>query len=329
MILRRTASLLSIALFALCSCVGSNRDTEAIYSRLSNNEKQIKDISRQLNMTGEGVVPGQADMWAQIQAMRQDLNQVSGDLADWRQQNSEGENYAELRARVNRIESAVRKLGSVLAVELNELEPPDLSAVSPQLSYTVDSGGAGAFSPSAGAPGSDAMPGTGAGSASGVAPGVSGAAVSTPPAALAAASASGSGDPVVAQPLERGADLASTLYNSGTKAFSERNYQDAVKIFQDFVKVYPKNRLTGNAYFWLGESYYQLKNYNGAILAYQQIIENFSGSNKLQSALFKQGVCMYQKGQQEAGKVRLNELIAKYPKSPEADRARQFIRQNS
>ncbi|MDR1241506.1 MAG: tol-pal system protein YbgF [Deltaproteobacteria bacterium] len=325
MILRRTASLLLIALFALCSCVGSNRDTEAIYSRLSNTEKQIKDINRQLNMTGEGVVPGQADMWAQIQAMRQDLNQVSGDLADWRQQNSEGENYAELRARVSRIESAVRKLGSVLAVELNELEPPDLSAVSPQMSYAVDSGGAGAFSPSAGTPGSDATPGTGAGIASGA----SGAALSTPPAALATAPASGAGEPVVAQPLERGADLASTLYNSGTKAFSDRNYQDAVKIFQDFVKVYPKNRLTGNAYFWLGESYYQLKNYNGAILAYQQIIENFSGSNKLQSALFKQGVCMYQKGQQEAGKVRLNELIAKYPKSPEADRARQFIRQNS
>jgi tol-pal system protein YbgF len=170
------------------------------------------------------------------------------------------------------------------------------------------------------------VPGDGAISASAG----SGLALATAPAGLATAPGTAiAGEPVTAQPLERGADLASTLYNSGTKAFSERNYQDAVKIFQDFVKVYPKNRLTGNAYFWLGESYYQLKNYNGAILAYQQIIENFSGSNKLQSALFKQGVCMYQKGQQEAGKVRLNELIAKYPKSPEADRARQFIKQNS
>jgi tol-pal system protein YbgF len=202
-------------------------------------------------------------------------------------------------------------MGSVLAIELNELDVSDSSPPTP------------------GYPGSDASGDAGTdisgllvpASASAVAP-------STASGALISPQTSSAGVPVAAQPLDQGANMAGNLYNSGTKAFSERKYQDAIKIFQDFVKAYPQNKLAGNAYFWLGESYYQLKNYNSAITAYQQIIENFTGSNKLQSAMFKQGVSMCQKGQQEAGKIRLNELISKYPNSQEADRARQFLKSN-
>jgi TolA-binding protein len=61
-------------------------------------------------------------------------------------------------------------------------------------------------------------------------------------------------------------------------------------------------------------------------VAYQQVIEKYPGSDKLQSAMFKQGVSMYQRGQKEAGKVRLNELVGKYPKSQEAERARNFLK---
>jgi tol-pal system protein YbgF len=322
MSLCRLAGLLAV-LFVLCSCAGSNRDSEAIYNRLSNHENLIRDLSSQLNMSGDGVVPGQAEMWAQIQTLRQDINQLSGQLGEWAQQNAEGETFAQLRARVNRIESAVRKMGSVLAIELNELDTLSAYATG-QSSLGQDAYGGGLSGGSVGLPSAVAQgPGL-AGSNLAAAPGDAAGAE-----ALAAASNSPSvSDPVAAQPLERGADMAATLYNSGTKAFSDRKYQDAVKIFQDFVSNYPKNKLTSNAYFWLGESYYQLKNYNGAILAYQQIIEKFSGSNKVQPAMFKQGVSMYQKGQQDAGKIRLNELIAKYPKSPEADRARQFLKNN-
>lgn len=146
--------------------------------------------------------------------------------------------------------------------------------------------------------------------------------------AAARPSAPAPSKPVQAPPISQNSDMAKTLYDSGTKAFSDRRYGDAVKIFTDFVNTYPKHRLISNAHFWQGESYYQIKNYSNAILSYQQVIEKYPGSNKLQSAMFKQGVAMYHRGQKDAAKVRLNELVRKYPKSPEATRAKQFIEKN-
>jgi tol-pal system protein YbgF len=322
------ASSFVVVLMLLCSCVAPSKDTASIYNRLSNNEKQIRDISRQLNMSTDGIVPGQAEMWSQIQSMRQDINQIVGQFADWEQQNADGENFAQLRARVQRLEAAVRKMGSVLAIDLGELDVQLSSAVVPDSAVNAGQVAGGALAESA----TDAynvsgnVPGNISGNVSG---NISGNVIADAAATAETIAAASSAGPVSAQPLERSADMASTLYNSGTKAFSDRRYQDAVKIFQDFVKTYPKNKLTSNAYFWQGEAYYQLKNYSKAIVSYQQIIENFSGSTKLQSAMFKQGVSMYKKDQQDAGKVRLNELIAKFPKSQEADRARQFLKSNS
>lgn len=312
--------------FLLSSCVASNKDIDAIYSRLSNNEKQIRDINSQLNISADGVVPGQAEMWAQMQAMRQDLNQVMGQMGDWNMQNAEGENFTQLRAKVARLENAVRKMGSVLAIELDELDAPLPPSSSSGLS---DAGGLfGGASPAVGAqpgtqPDAASLGGTPGAVATGVVPsGAAGAEGVT-----VAAGATGASGPVEAQPMNRdGAEVANALYNSGTKAFSDRRYTEAVKIFQDFVTTYPDNKLTSNAYFWQGESNYQLKDYSRAIVAYQQVIEKYPGSDKLQSAMFKQGVSMYQRGQKDAGKVRLNELISKYPKSQEAERARSFLK---
>ncbi|MDR2891766.1 MAG: tol-pal system protein YbgF [Deltaproteobacteria bacterium] len=346
------------ASFLLSGCMTSQQDISAIYSRINNNEKQIRDISSQLNLSSDGVVPGQAEMWAQMQSMRQDLNQVLGQMADWNMQNAEGENFTQLRARVDRIEAAVRKMGSVLAIELPELEAPAGSDVT---AGTMGAGGTAGFIGTNGAGGAVFASGTGAGAteaagtpgvvamagsaaaagttepAGSATPAEGGVAVSAGSAMSGAASGAGAtvstGDgaaPVAAQPMNQdNAELAAGLYNSGTKAFSERRYKDAVKIFQDFVKTYPTHRLTSNAHFWEGESHYQLKNYSSAILAYQQVIDNFPGSDKLQSAMFKQGVSMYQRGQRDAGKIRLNELIGKYPKSQEAGRAKQFLAENS
>lgn len=306
--------------FLLSSCVASNQDIDAIYSRLNNNEKQIRDINSQLNISADGVVPGQAEMWVHMQTLRQDLNQAMGQMGDWNLQNAEGENFTQLRAKVARLENAVRKMGSVLAIELDELDaplPPSGASSLEPVGGTIS--GSGGSVDGGAASGVDlSLGGTPGAIATGVVPsGVT----------VAASATGGASGPVEAQPMSRDSmEVANTLYNAGTKAFSDRRYTEAVKIFQDFVTTYPDNKLTSNAYFWQGESNYQLKDYSRAIVAYQQVIEKYPGSDKLQSAMFKQGVSMYQRGQKEAGKVRLNELVSKYPKSQEAERARSFLK---
>ena len=66
--------------------------------------------------------------------------------------------------------------------------------------------------------------------------------------------------------------MAQALYDNGMKSFNSRNYQAALRSFSDFTKTYPKNKLVSNAWFWQGESQYQLKNYAEAALAYENVI---------------------------------------------------------
>ena len=81
---------------------------------------------------------------------------------------------------------------------------------------------------------------------------------------------------------------AGSLFEAGIKAFDQRRYKDAVVSFKDFVAAYPKHNLASNAHFWEGESYFQMKDYARAALAYQEVIANYPGSGKVQSAMLKQ-----------------------------------------
>jgi len=123
-------------------------------------------------------------------------------------------------------------------------------------------------------------------------------------------------------------DGSTALYDAGIRAFDARRYRDAVVAFMDFVDANPNHRLTGNAHFWQGESYFQLKDFARAALAYQEVIANFPGNTKIPSAMLKQGMALYHADKQAVGRERLQEVITRYPNSPEAGRARQFLAQN-
>lgn len=136
--------------------------------------------------------------------------------------------------------------------------------------------------------------------------------------------------PQQAPPAPTGsASTPQALYDAGIKAFDQRRYKDAVASFKNFTASHPKHNLAGNAHFWEGESWFQLKDYARAALAYQEVIGNYSGSSKLQSAMLKQGISLHNAGKKSAARERLNELVSRYPQSPEASRAKKFLAENA
>jgi tol-pal system protein YbgF len=122
-------------------------------------------------------------------------------------------------------------------------------------------------------------------------------------------------------------DMAKALYDAGYKAFTERRYADAVKSFTDFTVNYSKHNLIGNAWFWRGESYYQQNDFAAAALDYEQVISKYPANQKAPSAYLKQSMCFIKVDKQAVAKTRLNELIKKFPKSPEATRAQQLLKE--
>lgn len=250
---------LAACLLSLSACGVSRAEWQAQQKRLDDYEQQVARLNAQFGL-GEDTMPGQAELWAQYQGLNQDFNQVRGQVEELTGSGMGGADLRQALERIDRLEAAVRRVSSALALDMPMLE--------------------------GGAPGAQVRD---------------------------------------ARPAPTSVDIAKNLYDAGSKAFSDRRYEDAVRAFTDFINTYPKHGLISNAHFWRGESYYQMKNYSNAIVSYQEVIEKYPGSNKLQSAMFKQGAAMHMRGQKDAARVRLEELMRKYPKSAEAARAKQFL----
>ena len=137
-------------------------------------------------------------------------------------------------------------------------------------------------------------------------------------------------EPVEAVPdlhreLDMRADAAQPLYQRALDSFYDRNYELAQSLWEEFTDHFPDHALASNAYFWQGESFYQMHKYAQAALAYQEVITNFPESNKVVASMLKQGMSFFQLGREEAGELVLNELVNKFPDTAEARRARAFM----
>jgi tol-pal system protein YbgF len=123
------------------------------------------------------------------------------------------------------------------------------------------------------------------------------------------------------KPAAQAATTASTeeqLYNEARQAFDSGQMEKARQGFQQLIKTYPKSANADNAQFWIGETYFNEKWYEKAILEYQTVIEKYSKGNKVAAAMLKQGTAFLQLGDKANARLIFKELEKKYPKSSEA-----------
>lgn len=278
---------------ALTGCVNSQMD--AMQVRLNQQEQQIRLLSSQLS----GVQPAQADTWAQVQSLRQEMSAVKGQIDDFNNATAAAGGLPGLAQRVNNHEAALQAIATQFGMELPTADP-----AAPGMPGDVQPG----LDPSAMAQPGLTQPGTPA--------------VQTPQTAPAPAP-----QPAAPQTQAQG-DIAKALYDNGVQSFNARNYKQSLKSFSDFTDTYPKHKLISNAWFWRGECNYQLGNYPAAALDYEQVISRYASSGKAPSAYLKQGMCFIKAGKKDAAKVRLQELVKKFPKSAEAKRATQLMKDN-
>jgi tol-pal system protein YbgF len=117
------------------------------------------------------------------------------------------------------------------------------------------------------------------------------------------------------------------LYNNGLRDYNAGKYDIAGQEFNDYLKFYPSTDLAGNAQFYLGEIAYRQANFQGAIQAYDTVLQQYPGGNKAAASQLKKGYALIELGQQDAGARELKGLIARYPRSVEATQARERLRQ--
>jgi tol-pal system protein YbgF len=116
------------------------------------------------------------------------------------------------------------------------------------------------------------------------------------------------------------------LYQQGLDAMKGGDSGKARELLTKFLDQNPKHKLAANAHYWLGETYYSEKNFEQAILEFQEVIKNFPEKDKVPAAMLKQGMAFKEMGDSKSSLYIYKKLTEEYPKSEEAKIAREKLR---
>jgi tol-pal system protein YbgF len=117
------------------------------------------------------------------------------------------------------------------------------------------------------------------------------------------------------------------LYTKARQSFEQGNMGGARKGFEQFLMSYPGSDNADNAQFWIGETFYQEKSYEKAILEYQKVIEKYPRGNKVSAALLKQGLAFLSLKDRVNSRLIFEELVRKYPNTSEAKAATEKLKE--
>ncbi len=103
------------------------------------------------------------------------------------------------------------------------------------------------------------------------------------------------------------------------------NYQGAIVAFQNFIKQYPKSNLAPRAQYWIGDSYFNLRDLKLAIASQQALIKTYPDSPSVPDAMLNIASSQIEMGESITGRRTLEDLVAKYPVSDAADKAKRRL----
>jgi tol-pal system protein YbgF len=115
------------------------------------------------------------------------------------------------------------------------------------------------------------------------------------------------------------------MYKVAYETFQKGDAEGARKKFEAFLKQYPNTELSGHAQFWIGETYYQKKDFEKAILEYEKAITKYPEGSKVPAALLKQGLAFLELGDKANARNLFKRVIERYPRSEQADMAKKQL----
>ncbi len=333
MTLQRTAALAVFALVLSSGCV-STTDLATLEADINTarrvafeNRKDVQTLKSQLGSTGsesasfsdvaeafKNIRASQSDLYRRIEDLERSFQQITGQAEDMTFQNAQN-----LRAATERIDALSARLETLerqVAATGLAPTPGTAGATLPggiRPAQIVPAGGTDTATTPLPLPGQPASTGTEPITVPGYEP---------PVAAV---------EPVVSDPpvTTPGATVGVSpvsLYRRGHEFLEKKQFSEARKVFQRFLREFGDHTYAGNAQYWLAETYYAEKNYEDAILAYEDVIRKFKGSDKVPGAMLKQGFSFLGLRDTRTGTVLLESVIRKYPDSDEADLARKKLK---
>ena len=117
---------------------------------------------------------------------------------------------------------------------------------------------------------------------------------------------------------------ADELYDKALEKYYTRDYQAAINDLTDLYVKFSDHFLASNFIYWIGESYFGMKNYSEAAKSFNQVA-GYSGSSKLDDALIMAGSSYLKSGDFENAKSKFEQLIGQFPGSEYIGRANRYL----
>ena len=113
-------------------------------------------------------------------------------------------------------------------------------------------------------------------------------------------------------------------YRTAWLALSNQQYDKAIQQFRTFQRKNPTSEMADDAQYWIGESYFTRRDYNRAILEFNDVLKYRKG-DKVSAALLRQSEAFVEIGDKTDARLILQKLINDYPNSRQAKDARERL----
>jgi TolA-binding protein len=130
--------------------------------------------------------------------------------------------------------------------------------------------------------------------------------------------AGGAGSPGAA---EGNAPSAASLYANAMRDKMSGSDDIALQEFNDYVKYYGNTDTAPNAQYYIGEIFYNRKDYDNALKAFDMVLERYPENNKTLDATYMKGRTLVQMGERTKGADEFRAVCKKAPQSELATKA--------
>jgi len=115
-------------------------------------------------------------------------------------------------------------------------------------------------------------------------------------------------------------------YNYAKDLASKKDYIRSTMFYNKIIELLPNSNMAESSLYWIGENYYDSRDYENAINYFKKVLEN-SITLKDDSALLKLGVINFERQKFEEALKYFQKIINEYPKSTYTEIAKKWERQ--
>ncbi len=113
------------------------------------------------------------------------------------------------------------------------------------------------------------------------------------------------------------------LYESGILSYRKGKYYPAISYFKKYISQFPGSSKTENSLYWIGESYFALKQYDNAVSYFKRVLGN-DYYQKDQDAYIKIGYSYFMAKNYDLASREFQTYIDNYPNGKYLERAKQW-----